>query len=203
MSEWGNVPGNGDIYSQHELDYARSSKAKTPSAKRLKKEDAANTSLAARGKTEKITRQPMTDSEKMTICMLRGKGLTEEEIGEKLSRAQGTVSTVLRRAEEQAKAAGLNYDWREDLREKSVVALRQALISGEDVYKGGTLALGTLKGLGDFEGEGATVNIQALINGVPEHLRSRYISSEPVIEITETQKGGSLAQPAETVVTQE
>lgn len=180
MSEWGNVAGDGDLYSEHERQYARSSKAKTPSERQLKKEDREATNLSARGMGETgLTRRPITDIEKQTMCLLRGKGLNNEEIAEKLNRTPTSVANVFREVEKLAKAAGLNYDWREDLKEKSVNKLRQALTSDADVYKGGNLALGTLKGLGEFESEGTTVNLAALINGIPEHLRSRYISSEP------------------------
>ena len=111
--------------------------------------------------------RPILDAERMTICMLRGKGLTEHEIGEKLGRPQQSINNVLRAAEKAAKAMGLNYDWRSDLKEKSIFALRNALTDKTDPYKAGALGKDTLKGLGEFEQEGA-VNFAAMINAVPE-----------------------------------
>lgn len=184
MSDWSDSykVAEGDLYSPHERQYAKDNKSK--SIKEVKKALNAKTNFVTRGGDKtRVTRRPMTDVERQTICVLKGRGLTHEEIGEKLHRPATSIQSVLLQAEKLAKAAGLNFDWRADLLEKSVTKLREALTSNQDVYKGGNLALGTLKGLGEFENEGATVNLAALINGVPEHLRSRYISSEPQPQI--------------------
>lgn len=126
------------------------------------------------GKTG-ITHRVMTDAERMTICMLRGKGLSYDEIAEKIRRTPSSVRGVIFQAQKAAAAAGLNYDWREDLREKSVAALRAGLTHDKEPYKAAGLAVQTLKGLGEFESEGQ-VHIAQLLNSIPENQRERYVS---------------------------
>lgn len=132
------------------------------------------------GKTG-LTRRPVSEAERLTICMLRGKGLSAIEIGEQLHRSAATVASVLSNAERLSKSLGLNYDWRADIKEKSIVALRAGLVAEEDPYKRANLGLAGLKGLGEFEGDGAKVNIAALINAVPENMKHRYITLDTPI----------------------
>lgn len=192
MSDWADLKHDGDLYSDRDLAYARGTLSKTPSAKRLKTEDREAAQLVVRGMGRTgLTRRPITDAERMTICMLRGKGLSNEEIGEKLKRTPTSISGVISQAQKASESLGLNYDWRADLQEKSVRAIRTALTDGTDVYKGGSLGVSALKGLGVFEQEGA-VNVNTLIASVPEHLRSRYVSSdEPPPVITEGAPDGA------------
>lgn len=131
------------------------------------------------GKTG-LTRRPVSEAERLTICMLRGKGLSAIEIGEQLHRSAATVATVLSNAERLSKSLGLNYDWRADIKEKSIAAFRAGLVAEEDPYKRANLGLAGLKGLGEFENDGAKLNINALINAVPEAMRTRYVSLDPL-----------------------
>ncbi len=130
-----------------------------------------------RGKT-KLTTRMYTEAEKQTICLLRGKGLTHEEIAAKMHRSEGSIKEVLKSAARSAKLMGIDFDWKEDLREKSVFALRKALIhegKDADVYKAGNLAVQTLKGTGDLQSEGAA-NLAVVINSIPANMRDRYVS---------------------------
>ena len=124
-----------------------------------------------------LTRRPMLDAERMTICMLKGKGLTLAEIGEKLRRSPDSVKSVLKQAELAAQKMGLNFDWREDVREKAVYALRAGLTCETDPYKAAGLGVQALKGLGDFEAD-SNVNIAAMLSAVPDNMRERYITIE-------------------------
>lgn len=126
------------------------------------------------GKTG-ITHRPMTDAEKMTICMLYGQGLTDVEIGEKVSRSANSIRSVLHQVKKFSKTSGCKIDWREDLKEKSVQAIRAGLVHPKDPYKAAGIGVQTLKGLGEFESEGQ-VHIAALLNGIPEGQRDRYVS---------------------------
>lgn len=134
-----------------------------------------------RGTTGK-TSKPMTDGERQVICVLRGKGLTNVEIAQKLKRSTDTIARAIRYVEQQAGLMGLNFDWKEDLRTKSVLKLREAIVyegDGADIYKAGTLAKDTLKGLGDLAPDNA-VNINAMVAAVPEHMRDRYFTLETI-----------------------
>lgn len=113
------------------------------------------------------------------MCLLRGKGLNNEEIAEQLKRTPASVAGVFRELEKLTRAAGLNYSWREDLRDKSVRTLAVAVTDHSDIYKAGTLALNTLKGTGDLIGDGTTVNFATLMGQVPESQKSRYITLAP------------------------
>jgi len=178
MSDWGTTQHEGDLYCKQDLAYVHSPLGKTKSARQMKKLDRENTNLAVRGMGKTgLTRRVITDAEKMTVCMLRGKGLSVEEIGEKLRRTPESIRGILRQAEALARAAGLNFDWREDLREKAVHAIRSGLTHEKDPYKQAGIGVQTLKGLGEFENE-TSVNIGALMSSIPENARGRYITLE-------------------------
>jgi transposase len=144
------------------------------------------------GKTG-VSHRVMTDAERMTICMLCGQGLSYDEIGEQVKRSPATVRGVIFQARKAASAAGLNYDWRADLKEKSVQAIRAALVHDKDPYKAGGIAVQTMKGLGEFENEGQ-VHIATLLNSIPESQRDRYVSLDTAdaIEI----EGNEVPDPA-------
>ncbi len=125
-----------------------------------------------------LAHRAFTDVERMAICVLRGKGLSNKEIAEQMHRHEGSIARILKEAALAAKAIGINYDWREDVRVKAVDAVRAGLTAEEDPYKRGGLGIQALKGLGDFEAD-STVNVAAMISQVPEHMRARYITSEP------------------------
>ena len=176
--EWGNIKQDGDIYSDHENRYARSMVGKTPSMKR-QKAARMETDYKARGmgKTGK-THRPISDAEKMTMCLLRGQGFTEQEIADKLKRPQTSVSGVFKTIERQCIAQGLNYDWREVMEREGVAAVRAGLNCERDEYKRAAIGVQALKGIGSFEQESA-VNLNQLIGQIPESQRSRYITLEP------------------------
>ncbi len=187
-SDWGQVEHSGDLYSQTDRDLARNSKAKTPSLQRLKKEDRENTNMVARGMGETgLTRRYLTDVEKMGMCLLRGQGLTNEEIAEKTKRPVATVANVFRQVEKASAAAGLNYDWKAVVRQLAVDGLKYGLTKEEDPAKRGTLSLNTLKATGDLLSDN-TLDIARLVNGIPAGMESRYIliSPEPPAQIEES-----------------
>lgn len=161
-------------------------------AKTLRRQEQNDLTFVRRGMGKTgITHRVMTDAERMTICMLRGKGLSYDEIAEKVRRSSSSIRGVIFQAQKAAAAAGLNYDWREDLREKSVAALRAGLTHDKEPYKAAGLAVQTLKGLGEFESEGQ-VHIATLLNSIPENQRERYVSldTSDAIEI----EGGEVSE---------
>lgn len=174
---------NPDRYSGmgYSPEYQRSGN-ENPSVLEKAKTAQAHFERRGMGKTG-LTTRPVSDGERLTICMLRGKGLSYDEIAEKLKRSKATIQGVINRAETLAKTLGLNFDWRADIKEKSIVALRAGLMHTEDPYKRANLGIAGLKGLGEFEGEGG-VNVQTLINAVPDSQRDRYVTLEvrPVVK---------------------
>ena len=132
------------------------------------------------GKT-KLTALPVLAPEKTAICMLRGEGLSDAEIGKKLKRPPAAIAKERKKMEKEVAAAGLPYSWREDMEVKAVAALNAGLDCVDDPYKRGTLGLGAAKGLGLMAAD-SVVNVAALINAVPEGHRERYVTLEPQAE---------------------
>jgi len=122
----------------------------------------------------------LTDIQKQTIAVLRVQGLSNNAIASKLGLHPITVSKSY--SEFRRDAAGviddLGNDWRRDMKILAVRAVKRALADESDKYKSGNLGVSALRGLGEFEQEGSTLNMAALINAVPEQFRDRYISSE-------------------------
>jgi hypothetical protein len=59
----------------------------------------------------------------------------------------------------------------------AVKAVRRGLSDTSDNHKAGNLGVSALRGLGEFEQAGNTVNVAAIINSIPPGMRERYLSS--------------------------
>ena len=155
---------------------------KSPS--KLLKEQNAKVHVKRRGlgKTGQ-TRSRMAPIEREAICLLRGRGLSCEEIGVFFKRSKKTIETVISSVERGAKKIGIDYDWKADIKELSIVALRAGLVCPDEPYKRANLGVAGLKGLGEFEGDEGKVNIQTLIHAVPMAQRGRYLTLEPEQQI--------------------
>jgi len=127
----------------------------------------------------------VSETQKQAIVALRMQGVSNCKIAAKLGVHPITVSKVY--GEFRREVAPLIDDlgdWRRDLKILAVRAVRRGLIDESDNFKSGNLGVQALKGLGDFEHDGGTVNIQALINSIPEGQRDRYITLETATEET-------------------
>jgi hypothetical protein len=149
-------------------------KTVNPRTLRLKEQRELTFTRRGMGKTG-ISHRAMTDAERISIFMLHSEGYSYEEIGEKVSRSANTVRGIVFKAKKEAIAAGMKLNWREDLKERSIVAVRAGLDHDKDPYKRAGVGIQTLKGLGEFETEGQ-VHIAQLLNSIPEGQRDRYVS---------------------------
>jgi len=133
----------------------------------------------------------LTDLEKQTICAMRTQGVSNQKIADSLGLHPVTVSktyhSFLRAASPIIDDLG---DWRRDMKILAVKAVKRGLTDESDKYKAGNLGVQALRGIGEFEQEGNTLNFQALINSIPANMRARYISSEDLkIELGTTGDG--------------
>jgi hypothetical protein len=137
--------------------------------------------MAAKGRT------PVSFETKQAAFALRLRGLTNSQIGTKLNLHPVTVSRIFT-AIKKLESAGVVpkeetkppsdtetlRDWRQRLTVKSVKALDRGLDDPSDNYKAGGLGRDVLKGLGELQGDGVNVHVQALIASVPPEWRDRY-----------------------------
>ena len=119
----------------------------------------------------------LTEGEKGSIVILRHEGVPVKAIAEKLGRSERCVWTYLGNMRKNAKAEGLDtVDWRENMRQKAIVAVGAGLDCEDDPYKRGNLGTRALQGLGDFAAENQ-VNANLLIATMPPEFRDRYLIS--------------------------
>ena len=136
----------------------------------------------------------LTDIQKQTIAVLRTQGMSNHAIAAKLGIHHITVSKAY--SEFRREASGviddIGKDWRNDLKVLAVKAIKRGLIDKSDNFKSGSIGVQALKGLGEFAQEGNTINVAALINAVPEHMRDRYfmVEAEEAAEIGDGSETG-------------
>jgi hypothetical protein len=122
----------------------------------------------------------LTDVQKQTIAVLRTQGLSNSAIAAKMGLHPITVSKSY--SEFRRDAAGviddLGNDWRRDMKILAVRAVKRALADESDKYKSGNIGVQALRGIGEFERDGNTVNVAAIISSIPPDMRDRYLSSE-------------------------
>jgi hypothetical protein len=175
MAKWGELEHDGDMYGRVDMDYARGPMAKSQSTAQIKKASKSQTNFMNRGMgATKLTRKPVTDAERMAMCHLRGKGLSNNEIAEELKRPLRTILNSFLEIEKLVKAQGLNYDWKEVVGRKAVAAITAGLDHEADPYKRGALGIQAAKGVGLMEQDN-TVNFAQIISSIPESQRSRYL----------------------------
>jgi hypothetical protein len=134
----------------------------------------------------------LTDIQKQTIAVLRTQGMSNHAIAAKLGVHHITVSKAYSEFRRDAAPVidDVGKDWRNDLKVLAIKAVKRGLTDESDSFKSGSIGVQALKGLGEFEA-GNTVNIQAIINSVPPHMRERYLG---------TGENGALADATETTI---
>lgn len=120
----------------------------------------------------------LSDGEKAAILIMRGKQMSIPEIARTLDRDPDTVSKFLKKVLIMAEGAGIDYDFKEDLKIRSIDAVKSGLDHGEDPYKRANLGVNVLKGLGVLHPDGTQVHINNMINNVPPEYKGRYVTLE-------------------------
>ncbi len=121
----------------------------------------------------------LTDGEKAAILIMRGKHIGIESIAEKLNRKPTTIRHFLEMTRQLAESSGIAFDYKEDLKLKSIDAVRAGLDDEKDNYKRANIGLGVLKGIGEFANE-TGVQINNLIAAIPPEWESRYLANVDV-----------------------
>ncbi len=119
----------------------------------------------------------LSDGEKAAILILRGRHIGIDAIADKLNRSPGTIKHFLDMTRQLAESSGIQYDYKEDLKLKSIDAVRAGLEDEKDNYKRANIGLGVLKGIGEFANE-TGVQINNLIAAIPPEWEKRYISND-------------------------
>jgi hypothetical protein len=144
--------------------------------------------MAAKGKA------PISMDTLKAIFALRLQGFGNVEIGQRLNLHPVTISrqfsklkklesagAVPKQPAEPPSDAEVMRNWRQRITHKSVRALDRGLDDTSDNYKAANVGLSALKGLGELQGDGVNVHVQALIASCPPEWRERYglVSSDP------------------------
>ena len=121
----------------------------------------------------------LTEIQKQTIAVLRTQGMSNHAIAAKLGLHHITVCKAYSEFRREAAQVidDIGKDWRNDLKVLAVKAIKRGLTDESDSFKSGSIGVQALRGLGEFE-VGNTVNIQAIINSVPPHMRQRYLGTD-------------------------
>ncbi len=138
----------------------------------------ANTRL---GEQPGAVHRGLSDGEKAAILILRGKHIGIDAIADKLNRSPGTIKNFLDVTRRLAESSGVQYDYKDDLKLKSIDAVRAGLDDEKDNYKRANIGLGVLKGIGEFANE-TGVQINNLIAACPPEWASRYLSNEEIVD---------------------
>lgn len=125
-----------------------------------------------------ISHRSLTDGEKAAAILMRANHMSITTIAEKMQRSEHTIKTFLSKMQDAAASSGIDYDFREDLKMKSIDAMRSGLDCDEDPYKRGTLGVQVAKGLGVLQNDGVQIN--QLIAACPPEWQNRYIGNDEV-----------------------
>lgn len=119
----------------------------------------------------------LTDGEKAAMLIMRGKHMGLDAIAEVVGRTPRAVKVFLEGVTKLAEASGVEYDFRDDLKLKSLDAVRAGLVDERDNYKRATIGVNVLKGIGVLQPDGVQIN--QLIAAVPPEWTERYLANTP------------------------
>jgi hypothetical protein len=118
--------------------------------------------------------QPLNENEKAAIIMMRAKYMPATMIAKRIRRTVKLVQGFILQTEKDASFNDVP-DYKNELKMKSIDAIHKGLEHKRDPYKRASLGVNVMKGIGEFQNDGANVNIQNVMASVPPEWRDRYI----------------------------
>lgn len=113
-----------------------------------------------------------TEPEKLAMIQMRAQGHTLPEIARTMGKTVRGCAYFFAKVRAKQKDAP-EYDYKADLEQRAVKAVRVGLDAKRDPYKRAGVGIAVLKGIGVFNAENQ-VNINALVNAVPPEYAERY-----------------------------
>lgn len=133
----------------------------------------------------------LTDGEKAAIVMMRAQNLSYAVIGRRLGRNPDSVAQYVRGLKEAAKGYGVEGDWKQELKEKSIEAIYDGLDCTESPYKRADLGVKVMKGIGEFRAD-SVVQLNNLVQNTPPEWQDRYrtVTVEGVVDESAIEESG-------------